>query len=53
MGISITSKYVVGHSLAGMIISGVAERIPELIEKLVFVAAYVPQSGQSAYAIFA
>jgi pimeloyl-ACP methyl ester carboxylesterase len=42
---------LVGHSLAGMIISGVAERIPELIEKLVFVAAYVPQSGQSAYAI--
>lgn len=42
---------LVGHSLAGMIISGVAERIPELIEKLVFVAAYVPQSGQSAYSI--
>ena len=42
---------LVGHSLAGMIVSGVAEQIPELIEKLVFVAAYVPQSGQSAYSI--
>lgn len=42
---------LVGHSFAGVIISGVAERIPELIEKLVFVAAYVPQNGQSAYAI--
>lgn len=42
---------LVGHSLAGMIISGVAERMPDLIEKLVFVAAYVPQSGQSAYDI--
>lgn len=42
---------LVGHSLSGMVISGVAERIPELIEKLVFVAAYVPENGQSAYAI--
>lgn len=42
---------LVGHSLAGMIISGVAEKIPELIEKLVFIAAYVPENGQSAYAI--
>jgi pimeloyl-ACP methyl ester carboxylesterase len=42
---------LVGHSLAGMIISGVAEEIPELIEKLVFIAAYVPENGQSAYAI--
>lgn len=40
-----------GHSLAGMIISGVAEKIPDLIEKLVYIAAYVPESGQSAYAI--
>jgi len=42
---------LVGHSLAGMIISGVAEQIPDLIEKLVYVAAYVPASGQSAYAL--
>ncbi|WP_114940974.1 alpha/beta fold hydrolase [Mucilaginibacter endophyticus] len=42
---------LVGHSLAGMIISGVAEKIPELVEKLVYVAGYVPQNGQSAYVI--
>lgn len=42
---------LVGHSLAGMIISGVAEEIPDMIEKLVFIAAYVPVNGQSAYAI--
>ena len=42
---------LVGHSIAGMIISGVAEKIPDLIEKLVYVAAYVPVSGQSAYAL--
>jgi pimeloyl-ACP methyl ester carboxylesterase len=37
--------------MAGMIISGVAEQIPDLIEKLVYIAAYVPANGQSAYAI--
>lgn len=42
---------LVGHSMAGMIVSGVAEQIPQLIEKLIFVAAYLPQSGQSAFAI--
>jgi len=40
-----------GHSMAGVIISGVAEKIPDLVEKLVYVAAYVPLNGQSAYAI--
>jgi len=40
-----------GHSMAGIIISGVAEQIPDLIEKLVYIAAYVPDSGQSAYAL--
>lgn len=42
---------LVGHSLAGMIISGVSEKIPELVDKLVYIAAYVPEDGQSAYAI--
>ncbi|SEB06608.1 alpha/beta fold hydrolase [Pedobacter hartonius] len=46
-----TRVILVGHSLAGMTISGVAEQIPNLIEKLVYVAAYVPASGQSAYAL--
>lgn len=40
-----------GHSMAGVIISGVAEQIPDLIEKLVYIAAYVPVNGQSAYII--
>lgn len=38
---------LVGHSLAGMIISSVAEAVPEKIEKLVYVAAYLPVSGQT------
>jgi len=38
---------LVGHSLSGMVISSVAEQIPTKIEKLVYVAAYLPTSGQS------
>lgn len=36
---------LVGHSLGGMIISSVAESIPEKIETLIYVAAYLPVSG--------
>ncbi len=38
---------LVGHSLAGMIISEVAEAAPSKIEKLVYVGAYLPVNGQS------
>ncbi|WP_029268504.1 alpha/beta fold hydrolase [Flavobacterium sp. KJJ] len=38
---------LVGHSLGGMIISSVAEAMPSRIEKLVYVAAYLPVSGQT------
>ena len=38
---------LVGHSLAGVIISVVAEAVPEKIEKLIYVGAYVPANGQS------
>jgi pimeloyl-ACP methyl ester carboxylesterase len=38
---------LVGHSLAGAIISQVAERIPEKIERLVYVVAAVPRNGET------
>jgi pimeloyl-ACP methyl ester carboxylesterase len=38
---------LVGHSLGGMVISAVAEKAPSKIEKLVYIAAYMPVSGQS------
>jgi pimeloyl-ACP methyl ester carboxylesterase len=38
---------LVGHSLAGAIISQVGERIPEKIERLVYVAASLPKNGES------
>jgi len=38
---------VVGHSYAGMIISGVAERNPTQVRRLVFLDAFIPEAGQS------
>lgn len=45
---NITGKVIlVGHSMGGVVVSAVAEKIPERIEKLVFIGAFVPQDGQS------
>lgn len=38
---------LVGHSMAGMIISQVAEMVPELIERLVYVSAFVPAHAEN------
>jgi pimeloyl-ACP methyl ester carboxylesterase len=38
---------LVGHSYAGMIISGAAETNPTQIKRLVFVDAFIPENGQS------
>lgn len=38
---------LVGHSFGGMTITAVADRMPEAIQRLIYVAAYVPQSGES------
>lgn len=38
---------LVGHSMAGMIISQVAENMPNKIDKLIYVAAFLPKNGQS------
>jgi pimeloyl-ACP methyl ester carboxylesterase len=40
---------LVGHSMAGMVISGAAEKAPERVSRLVYVAAYLPRSGESLY----
>ena len=38
---------LVGHSYAGMIISGVVERNPAQVRRLVFLDAFIPEDGQS------
>jgi pimeloyl-ACP methyl ester carboxylesterase len=40
---------LVGHSMAGMVISAVAEKAPDRLAKLVYVAAYLPRNGESLY----
>lgn len=39
---------LVGHSYGGMVITGVADRVPERIKKLVYLDAMVPNDGESA-----
>lgn len=38
---------LVGHSYAGMVITGVADKIPSRLSQLVYLDAFVPESGQS------
>jgi pimeloyl-ACP methyl ester carboxylesterase len=38
---------LVGHSMAGMVISQYAERSPAKVKRLVYLAAYLPSDGQS------
>jgi pimeloyl-ACP methyl ester carboxylesterase len=39
---------LVGHSYGGMVIAGVAERIPGRIRRLVYLDAFLPDSGETA-----
>lgn len=39
---------LLGHSYGGMVITGVADRIPERLRRLVYLDAFLPVSGESA-----
>src|SRR3989442_13876183 len=43
---------LVGHSYAGMVITGVVERAPTRVARLVYVDAFIPKNGQSAMQLF-
>lgn len=38
---------LVGHSYGGMVITGVAERVPDRIAHLVYIDAFLPENGES------
>jgi pimeloyl-ACP methyl ester carboxylesterase len=38
---------LVGHSYGGMVITGVADRVPDRIKRLVYLDAFVPNDGES------
>ena len=40
---------LVGHSLAGVTVHHVAEAVPELLERVVYLAAFAPAPGRSAF----
>jgi len=42
---------LVGHSLAGAVISQVAESIPNKIDRLIYVAAILPKTGDTPFAL--
>jgi pimeloyl-ACP methyl ester carboxylesterase len=39
---------LVGHSYGGMVITGVADRVPDRIRQLIYVDAFLPLDGESA-----
>jgi pimeloyl-ACP methyl ester carboxylesterase len=42
---------LLGHSYGGMIITGVADRIPERLSRLIYLDAYLPEDGETIMAI--
>ncbi|WP_409151096.1 alpha/beta fold hydrolase [Sphingobacterium sp. BS-2] len=44
------SVILMGHSYGGMVVTGVADSIPERIKKLVYLDAFVPEDGESVAA---
>ncbi|MEW2166494.1 alpha/beta hydrolase [Streptomyces sp. NPDC007084] len=48
LGEDLTDVVLVGHSYAGMVVSGVANRIPERVRRLVYLDAMVPTHGENA-----
>jgi pimeloyl-ACP methyl ester carboxylesterase len=48
---NLTNTILVGHSYAGLVISGVAELIPDRVSKLVYLDAFIPEDKQSLFDI--
>jgi pimeloyl-ACP methyl ester carboxylesterase len=42
---------LIGHSYGGMVVTGVADRIPDRIRHLVYLDAFLPESGESVTTI--
>jgi pimeloyl-ACP methyl ester carboxylesterase len=45
----VSDAVLVGHSYGGMVITGVADRVPERVDALVFLDALVPHDGESCW----
>jgi pimeloyl-ACP methyl ester carboxylesterase len=47
-GQDVKDMVLVGHSLGGMTISGVVQKIPSRIKRVIYISAIVPRDGESA-----
>jgi len=47
----VTDVVLVGHSYGGMVITGVADRMPERIKHLVYLDAFLPRPGDSVISL--
>jgi len=45
----VSDAVLVGHSYGGMVITGVADRVPERVDALVYLDALVPRDGESCW----
>jgi pimeloyl-ACP methyl ester carboxylesterase len=43
---------LVGHSYGGMVITGVVDRLPERFKHVIYLDAFLPEDGESAYGTF-
>ncbi len=43
---------LVGHSYGGMVIAGVADRVPDRVSKLIYMDAILPEDGESVASLF-
>lgn len=48
---NVTNVILCGHSYAGLVITGVADQIPERINALVYIDAYIPEDGDSCWSL--
>ena len=48
----LTDIVLVGHSYSGMVITGVADRVPDRVRRLVYLDAFVPEHGQALRDLF-
>ncbi|MES4906536.1 MULTISPECIES: alpha/beta fold hydrolase [unclassified Streptomyces] len=48
---SIEDAVLVGHSYGGMVITGAADRVPERVDSLVYLDAFVPEDGDSCWTL--
>lgn len=51
-GAGVQRLHLVGHSYASFVITGAADRMPEKIERLVFLDTLIPESGKSLLDFF-